>query len=236
MELNFLGRGSGFNPTEGSTSAYFIEDGNLFLIDCGESVYRRIVELNLLDNIHTVYFFCTHTHSDHIGSLGSLVLHCYHKAGIPFVLVCPSYAEHLCAIRNILDAFDCKDKYVVIEPDSLICIFLSFRIVRYMSTKHSETQPAYSLAFHTADGIVYYTGDTKRVDSIKSMITKKVKISALYVDTDTSSGPDSVHMNIYELADVVPMELRSRCYCMHLASKEVENIAISLGFNVVETV
>lgn len=75
-DLKFFGRGSGFNPAMGSTAAYFIEGNCLFLIDCGESVYRRIKEANLLDGIKVVYFFCTHTHSDHIGSAGNLMLEC----------------------------------------------------------------------------------------------------------------------------------------------------------------
>ena len=40
MELKFLGRGSAFNVKEGNTSAFFYSNGELFLIDCGESVLK----------------------------------------------------------------------------------------------------------------------------------------------------------------------------------------------------
>ena len=43
MNLLFLGRGAAFNPKEGNTSAYFLENNQLFLIDCGESVFERII-------------------------------------------------------------------------------------------------------------------------------------------------------------------------------------------------
>ena len=42
MELKFLGRGAAFNPKENNNSAYFIEKNNLFLIDCGESVFKKV--------------------------------------------------------------------------------------------------------------------------------------------------------------------------------------------------
>ena len=48
MKLNFLGRGSAFNPVEGNNSAYFIDDNQLFLIDCGENVFGRIKKINCL--------------------------------------------------------------------------------------------------------------------------------------------------------------------------------------------
>ena len=54
MELSFLGRGCAFNPKEGNNSAYFIENNTLFLIDCGESIFERIISTNLLENIDDV--------------------------------------------------------------------------------------------------------------------------------------------------------------------------------------
>ena len=73
MDLTFLGRGSAFNPKEGNTSAYFIDNNELFLIDCGESVFSELITNNILDNISKINLMITHTHSDHIGSLGTLI-------------------------------------------------------------------------------------------------------------------------------------------------------------------
>ena len=73
MELKFLGKGAAFYPVLGNTSAYFIYDKNLFLIDCGESVFKKVYEKDLFSEIDNLYVFITHTHSDHIGSLSSLI-------------------------------------------------------------------------------------------------------------------------------------------------------------------
>ena len=79
MNLKFLGRGSAFNTAEGNTSAY-IKDNNwhMLLIDCGETVFSKIIKLNLLDDINRLDVIITHTHPDHIGSLGSLIFYCYY--------------------------------------------------------------------------------------------------------------------------------------------------------------
>ena len=42
MELNFLGRGGAFNTKEGNNAAYFVENNELFLIDCGETVFESL--------------------------------------------------------------------------------------------------------------------------------------------------------------------------------------------------
>jgi len=94
MELKFLGRGAAFNPKEGNTSAYFIENNQLFLIDCGESVFERLIELDLLNNIESINLMITHTHSDHIGSLGSLVMYAYYTLKRPLNIILPENAKH----------------------------------------------------------------------------------------------------------------------------------------------
>ena len=42
--ITFLGSGSAFNPLLGNTSAYFVRNNQLFLIDAGETVFRKLYE------------------------------------------------------------------------------------------------------------------------------------------------------------------------------------------------
>lgn len=77
MDLLFLGRGSAFNSKEGCTAAYFIEGRRLFLIDCGGSVFGALQQSGILEQVDNATIFITHTHSDHIGSLGVLIDYFY---------------------------------------------------------------------------------------------------------------------------------------------------------------
>ena len=75
--LKFIGTGSAFNTKLGNTSAYIKDNNTLLLIDCGELTFARILSLNLLDDVNEVHIAITHTHPDHIGSLGSLIFYCF---------------------------------------------------------------------------------------------------------------------------------------------------------------
>ena len=110
MEFKFLGRGSAFNLSEGNTSAYFYSNGELFLIDCGESIFKRIVDSYLLDNIKAVNVLITHTHSDHVGSLGSLILYCFYNLNIKINIILPSKHKYLSDLEDLLRIFGCKSK------------------------------------------------------------------------------------------------------------------------------
>ena len=78
LNLKFLGRGSSFNLKEGNTSAFIKENKTLLLIDCGETIFKTIQEKNLLDDVKKVYILITHLHSDHVGSLSSLLMYCWY--------------------------------------------------------------------------------------------------------------------------------------------------------------
>ena len=53
--LKFIGTGSAFNKDLGNTSAYIKENETLLLIDCGQTVFTRMQEINLLDDVKKVY-------------------------------------------------------------------------------------------------------------------------------------------------------------------------------------
>ena len=54
--LNFIGNGACFNTDFGNTSAYYIDNKthSLLLIDCGETVFERIMKHQLLERIKTI--------------------------------------------------------------------------------------------------------------------------------------------------------------------------------------
>ena len=87
-ELGFLGIGSAFNTELGNTSAFLKKNNSLLLIDCGGTVFHRLQELSLLEELENLYIVITHTHPDHVGSLGEVIFYSYyilkHKPNIFF--------------------------------------------------------------------------------------------------------------------------------------------------------
>ena len=75
--LKFIGNGGAFNTKAGNNSAYFELGTELFIIDSGEDVFAKIIKKNLLESKTRVNIFITHLHSDHVGSLGTLIAYLY---------------------------------------------------------------------------------------------------------------------------------------------------------------
>ncbi|MDK2600591.1 MBL fold metallo-hydrolase [Bacillus stercoris] len=100
--LNFIGTGSAFNTKLGNNSAFIKKDNSLFLIDCGSTTFSRLKETGLLEDVEKVFVLLTHTHADHVGSLGDLILYGYYsmgKLGVPNVSV---YSPFSLNIKNLL--------------------------------------------------------------------------------------------------------------------------------------
>lgn len=235
MELIFLGRGASFYPKEGNNSAYFIENNQLFLIDCGESIFERLFESGILESVDTINLMITHTHSDHVGSLGSLVMYSFHMLQKPLNIILPETPKHLTSIEKVLSGFGCTNKmYKYINEKAFDNKNKTFQSIRYVETKHSEELTCYGLFFSTPNGIIYYSGDTSEINIVKALIASGQPIDKLYIDTTTADFPGNVHLNIKILQENIPEEFKNRVYCMHFNDDDCIKQAISSGFNVVE--
>ena len=79
----------------------------MFLIDCGESIFERLIESGLLESVESINLMITHTHSDHIGSLRSLAMYSFYTLHKPLSIILPENAKHLPNIEKILSGFGC---------------------------------------------------------------------------------------------------------------------------------
>ena len=239
MELYFLGRGGAFFTEEGNTSAFFIEHRKLFLIDCGESVFKKVKETHLLEFTHVdeVYVFITHMHTDHTGSLGSFVYYCafndFGKKIKCHVVCAPAIQDDL--FENLrptgcLPCFDFK------RVEDLAGKFHCFTSVRFIRTLHQKGYPAFSIEFETPTGLVFYSGDTRDLQMIESYIGQANKIEKLYIETISEEFPNNVHLPIDWLDNAIPAELRSKTYLMHFNNYACIEKAKKLGFQVVEVI
>ena len=233
MELKFLGRGAAFYPVLGNTSAYDICDNNLFLIDCGETIFKKLFEKDIFNKINNIYVFITHTHSDHIGSLSTLILYCDHKFNIKTKIVIPKENKYLDSIKNILNGMGVdEDAYEFINDIDLDNKFDLFDNIRYVETTHSDHITSYSIIFEKDNRVIYYSGDTNELDTVKGIIHDDKNIDKIYIET-CSERLDG-HIYYEDLLEVIPKSLRDRVYCMHLDNLDFVEELRDNGFNVVE--
>lgn len=233
MDIKFLGRGSAFNPNEGNTSAFFIEDDELFLIDCGETVFSKLIEKNIFNSINTVNVLITHTHSDHIGSLGTLVLYCYNNIKGSLNIIVDENVEYISDIEKLLFVLGCpKDSYNYVYTNSINDKYKSFSSIKFTPTLHVDNLNCYSIIFNTKDGLVFYSGDTRETKVIEKILNKK--IDKIYVDTN--SNKTGSHLCIDKLNEIIPDKVKEKIYCMHINDDKCINKAKDYGFKIVDLV
>src|SRR5690606_28212763 len=108
--------GSAFNTSLGNNSSFIKQDDVLFLIDCGSSTFAKIVESSLLEGINEVKVLITHTHPDHVGSLGDLAFYTYYNISPMFKIKLSVYAHVNHSIDKLLFGMGItKDVYTLIE-------------------------------------------------------------------------------------------------------------------------
>jgi len=231
-----LGRGAGFFPAEGSTSAYFLDNGELFLIDTGESVFKTILDKKVLDAATKgLNVFFTHTHSDHVGSLGSLVLYASVTKKFKTNIIIDENMAFSKDINTLLKIYGIQERmYQFTNSSALDKRFSKFNKVRYIKTFHCEELETCAILFETNDGLVFYSGDMKDPAPLIEILKSGKKIDKIYIDSYNAQAPNPFHFRLQEIHEIIPPELRSRVYCMHFNSTDCMKDAKAFGFNVVE--
>ena len=234
MELKFLGRGAGFNPKEGSTSPYFVDKGELFLIDAGESVFHAIQKRKLLDSVTGLNILITHTHSDHVGSLGTVMLYAYAVKKIPIKIIYDENMTFLPGLRSLVAIYGLTENmYHLVEAGSLSGKYSRFDNIYYVKTKHCDELESCGIVFETKQGLVFYSSDFNDLSPLEDILKSGKKIDKLYIDSCNDRKPNLYHVTIHQINDVVPPKLKKKVYCMHINNAKCAKEATAYGFKVV---
>jgi len=234
MELKFLGKGSAFSKWTNTSATYF-EDNNLLLIDCGENVFSKILALNLLNSKSEIYVFITHTHPDHVGSLGTLIFYQYFINNKKIKIV---YNENYSIKKDIIELLNLmgcvKDYYEFINTNELLKIYQGFSKIEIFNVKHSLFLKSFALKFATKVGNIYFTGDTYDYDFIKSALLDN-QLDKIYMEATIYQEP--AHLNIDKINKFIEdnslEKLKQKIYCMHLFDENTVRYLNKLGFQIV---
>ena len=234
MKLTFLGRGAGFYPAEGSTASFFVDNRELFLIDAGESVFHTLLDRKILDSVSAVNIFITHTHSDHIGSLGSIILYAFAIKKLSVTVITDKNMAFLPGLKQVLKIYGLSRKmYRFADSSEFDGKYSLFTRVRYFKTDHCDELETCGILFETKQGLVIYSGDMRDPAPLVKLIKSKRKIDKLYVDSSNDRMPKMHHISIHQLHDIVPAALRAKVHCMHINNSRCVAQAKAYGFNVV---
>lgn len=227
--LSFLGRGSAFNTEEGNTSAYIKHGDKLLLIDCGESIFERIKRKGLLESSKEITILITHLHSDHVGSLSSLIFYCYYILNKKVSIIYPSPY----ALKSLLSIMNNKDNmYNLIESNENTRISLGDMEIMPVKASHSNEMYCYGYFIYYDNKTIYYSGDSNIIEENTLNLFRNGKIDELYQDTCYPDYKGSGHLSINKLSNLIPENLREKVYCIHIDANELIEEATKLGFNI----
>lgn len=223
--LRFLGVGSAFNPEDGNTSAYFIENQTLYLIDCGELIFKELVHHIPLSEIKQVQIFITHTHADHVGSLGTFIAYLSSQHQIQ-----PTIYHAGVEIADLLRRMGItSDSYYEMKIQKVDLGVYSFE---WVQTKHTDKLACFGLLIETEGETIYYSGDSNIIPKKIYDRFMKEEIKLLYQDV-TLHSENKAHLPLEELAELIPFHLRDRVIAMHIDAHSSQPIR-ELGFQLAE--
>lgn len=220
--LSFLGAGSAFNTKLGNTAAFFIADEILYLFDCGETVFSKIIETNLLDNIKGVNVFITHLNGDHVGSLSSLIFYCYLIKKINIFVIYPNED-----INTLLKLNGCTgDEYIYADEFGVLAHLSDGIDIFAVETKHIDHMKSYGYEIWLKNDIcIYYSGDTKEVKDFNGTHYD-------YIYHDVCNYKGGVHTNIDELIEKNKGIRKRRIIGMHFDCQETIDKCKANGIDV----
>lgn len=209
----FTGRGSAFLTSEGNTSCYLKDKKNFLLIDCGETVFSKLKEYDLLDKSYENFIIClTHLHPDHAGSLGSLIFYMYYIQKVKTLIIYPD-KENLFSYLDLIGA-DRKMYDITSNKEELVDI-LGIKKISWIKTNHVNNISSYGFLFEDdKEKVTIYTGDTNKFPI--DLKNTKLNIERIYTEVSYNDYEGSPHLYIEDLKEAILEEYREKTYCMHI--------------------
>lgn len=244
--LRFSGRGGAFNTKEGNNSAFIKREGHLILFDCGSSTFKSLLQEGVLEGVNKIDIFITHTHPDHVGSLGDLIFFAYYALSEQEKIV-TVYAHPRTKTNKLLDLMGVTTEYYNYVPkrhlnwqlkpnNTILMVNDKSMYVLSFHVKHHRNLYSSGFLIMFDNKVVIYGGDSNELSHFeKGLIEYPIPyVDEIYKDVTMTDYPNSPHLSYTQLKEYFPIvEDRSKVYCMHLDNNFDEQLAIQEGFKVV---
>ena len=229
MVLQFTGTGAAYYPCLGSNAAFFVKNNHLFMIDCGESTFRKMEARDEIRVCDKITVFITHLHADHIGSLGSFTSYCLSvlQKRVTVVAQDDTVVEILKLMGVPVDLYDFTTDYTQNFENGLH--------IKVIPVKHASDMKCCGLLIRDEEETTYFSADAAELPDDILQKFKQGKIKTIYHDCTFLTKDSHSHGSLKRLCEYIPPEMRSRVYCMHYGG-DFENQISEAGFQTVTSV
>lgn len=227
--LIFLGTGSAFNAKLKNNSCYIKFKDSMLLIDAGGTVFHELQTNNILDGVKKLYIIITHTHPDHVGSLGDIIFYSHYIMKIKPVV----YFPEANVLLNILNSMGVQNSMYFLNSNinSVIMDDNAEQIkLHFMNVPHVNSIPSFAFIIEILGEKIYYSGDSNTIpQNIIEMLCDN-KLHKLYQDVSGLDYEGSSHLPLKALASLIPYEFRHKVYCIHHDEYINKDMAEKQGF------
>lgn len=235
--LKFLGRGSYYNAEEPSNSAYYKNNKNILLIDCGKGVFNKIKQLNLLDNVNNVFILITHIHKDHVNDLSQFLNYCKQKNIMPNIIKCESVDKNILYHQPKFKTlpygeFVCYDLKLVENKDYVFIPLNNKELNEFVAVKsfvvpHMDYLTCCAFEITAKNKKIFYSGDCNK-------LTFDLKNYDEYYFECSLYDPLNVHLSMQEIEDILLQNdiFKEKVKLMHVADTKAIKIFNDNGFSV----
>lgn len=178
--LNFLGSDAGFG--EKNNSAYLEVNNELYLIDCGFTVFQDLIKKFDFEKYNKVNVIITHLHNDHAGSLSQFILFMWFVYGkkVTVISTCENIKIYLEITGTPEISYDLKKGLDNLE---------------FIRTEHVKELDSYGFKWNIGGKKIVYTGDTY---TLKPFMESLKNADELYTDISKNGGVHLKYDEAYE--------------------------------------
>lgn len=173
--LNFFGSDAGFG--ERNNSAYYEKDNEIYIIDCGFTVFQEIRKNIDFSKYEKINIIITHLHNDHAGSLSQVILFAWfvYNKKVTVISKCENIEKYLEITGTTREAYEIKT-----ELDNL----------KFIKTQHVKELDCYGFEWKINGKKILYTGDTYTLEPYMESLKNA---DELYTDISKNGG---VHLKL----------------------------------------
>ena len=178
--LNFFGSDAGFG--EKNNSAYYEKDNEIYIIDCGFTVFQEIRKNIDFSKYKKINIIITHLHNDHAGSLSQVILlawFAYNKK-VNVISHCENIEKYLEITGTPKDTYEVKK-----ELDNL----------KFIKTDHVKELDCYGFVWKVNGKKIVYTGDTYTLEPYMESLKNA---DEFYTDISKNGGVHLKFDDVYE--------------------------------------
>lgn len=213
-DLTFLGIGGALNTQMGNNCAFYKEGNDIFVIDPSTEGVNKIINKKVInEDTKNVVICITHTHSDHISGLGSLIWQCkiIYKIIPTIISNSTTFKDKL---QTLLELTGVDNKYYSFSENNK----LNFHdlLIEMQPTTHTPELECFGIMMTDNDGKYFYSGDTNDFAKIKELsIDPEVK--SIYAEVSTYPKSHLVY------SDLKTLENLDKITLMHFQSLKLYN-------------